>query len=98
MAHGELYARQFGFSTDFEALVAEIVGDYAAKHSPDKEAAWTAEIDGERAGCVFLVPPTSRAWPSCASCSSLRLPAAWFSASGSSSSPSPSPARPATGA
>ncbi|MEV5642881.1 GNAT family N-acetyltransferase [Streptomyces flaveolus] len=55
MAHGELYARQFGFTTDFEALVAEIVGDYAAKHSPDQEAAWIAETDGERAGCVFLV-------------------------------------------
>ncbi|MFF8881984.1 GNAT family N-acetyltransferase [Streptomyces flaveolus] len=55
MAHGELYARQFGFTADFEALVAEIVGDYAARHSPDREAAWIAEIDGERAGCVFLV-------------------------------------------
>ncbi|WP_428953882.1 GNAT family N-acetyltransferase [Streptomyces sp. cg35] len=55
MAHGELYARQFGFSTDFEVLVAKIVGDYAAKHSPAGEAAWIAEVDGERAGCVFLV-------------------------------------------
>ncbi|MER7716270.1 GNAT family N-acetyltransferase [Streptomyces flaveolus] len=55
MAHGELYAREFGFTTEFEALVAKIVGDYAAKHSPDQEAAWIAEVDGERAGCVFVV-------------------------------------------
>ncbi|MYW64531.1 GNAT family N-acetyltransferase [Streptomyces sp. SID8379] len=55
MAHGELYAEQFGFSTAFEALVAKVVGDYAAKHSPVTEAAWIAEVDGERAGCVFLV-------------------------------------------
>ncbi|GAA2280667.1 MarR family transcriptional regulator [Streptomyces ruber] len=55
MTHGELYARQFGFTADFEALVAKIVGDYAAKHSPAAEAGWIAEIDGERVGCVFLV-------------------------------------------
>ncbi|GJF33471.1 MarR family transcriptional regulator [Kitasatospora sp. NE20-6] len=55
MAHGELYAEQFGFNTDFEALVAKIVGDYATRHSPATEAAWIAEIDGERTGCVFLV-------------------------------------------
>lgn len=55
MTHGELYEQQFGFNTDFEALVAKIVGDYATKHSPATEAAWIAEIDGERAGCVFLV-------------------------------------------
>ncbi|GGQ57102.1 MarR family transcriptional regulator [Streptomyces flaveolus] len=55
MTHGELYAREFGFTTGFEALVAKIVGDYAAERSPDKEAAWIAEVDGERAGCVFVV-------------------------------------------
>lgn len=55
MAHGELYERQFGWNTDFEALVAKIVADYAVGHSPATEAAWIAEVDGERAGCVFLV-------------------------------------------
>ncbi|MFF5854407.1 GNAT family N-acetyltransferase [Streptomyces sp. NPDC012751] len=55
MAHGELYAQQFGWSTDFEALVARIVADYATKRSPAPEAAWIAEVDGERAGCVMLV-------------------------------------------
>ncbi|MFD8570113.1 GNAT family N-acetyltransferase [Streptomyces sp. NPDC059639] len=55
MAHGELYHQQFAFNPDFEALVAGIVGDFAMKHSPAMEAAWIAEVDGERAGCVFLV-------------------------------------------
>lgn len=55
MTHGELYERQFGWNTDFEALVARIVADYATAHSPATEAAWIAEVDGERAGCVFLV-------------------------------------------
>jgi GNAT superfamily N-acetyltransferase len=55
MAHGEVYDQQFGWNTDFEALVAKIVADYATAHDPAREAAWIAEADGERAGCVFLV-------------------------------------------
>jgi len=55
MAHGELYAAEFGFNTEFEALVAKIVADYAADPDPEREAAWIAEAGGQRAGCVFLV-------------------------------------------
>ncbi|MFC7341651.1 GNAT family N-acetyltransferase [Saccharopolyspora griseoalba] len=54
-AHGEVYADQFGWDTSFEALVARIVADYAAEHDPQREAAWIAEVDGRRAGCVFCV-------------------------------------------
>ncbi|MGA5302815.1 GNAT family N-acetyltransferase [Nucisporomicrobium flavum] len=55
MAHGEVYAAQFGWNTDFEALVAKIVADYATGHDLSREAAWIAEVDGRRAGCVYLV-------------------------------------------
>lgn len=55
MAHGEVYAQQFGWNADFEALVAQIVAGYAIDHDLGREAAWIAEVDGERAGCVFLV-------------------------------------------
>lgn len=55
LAHGESYAREFGWDTTFEALVARIVADYAAKHDPAREAGWIAEVDGRRAGCVFCV-------------------------------------------
>lgn len=55
MAHGEIYAKEFGWDTDFDALVAQIVADYATDHDDRREAAWIAEVDGERAGCVFLV-------------------------------------------
>lgn len=55
MAHGEVYDRQFGWNADFEALVARIVADYATAHDPDREAGWIAEVDGRRAGCIFLV-------------------------------------------
>jgi GNAT superfamily N-acetyltransferase len=55
MAHGEIYAAEFGWDTSFEALVARIVADYAARHDPAREAAWIAELDGRRVGCVFCV-------------------------------------------
>lgn len=52
-AHGELYATEFGWNTEFEALVAEIVADYATSRDPGREAGWIATLDGERVGCVF---------------------------------------------
>lgn len=55
MAHGEQYAKEFGWDIGFEALVARIVADYAADHDPSREAAWIAELDGRRVGSVFCV-------------------------------------------
>ncbi len=55
MAHGEFYAREFGWDTSFEALVAKIVANYAADHNDDRESAWIAELDQVRVGCVFCV-------------------------------------------
>jgi GNAT superfamily N-acetyltransferase len=55
MAHGELYAAEFGWDGDFEALVARIAADWAAAHDPVREAAWIAEAGGRRVGCVFCV-------------------------------------------
>lgn len=55
MAHGEAYAREFGWNTEMEALIARIVADYATGHDEVREAAWIAEKAGERVGCVFCV-------------------------------------------
>jgi len=55
MAHGEMYASEFGWDTSFEALVARIVADYADDHEDTREAAWVAELDGRRVGCVFCI-------------------------------------------
>ncbi|MDQ6834897.1 MAG: GNAT family N-acetyltransferase [Actinomycetota bacterium] len=55
MAHGELYTREFGWDTSFEALVAEIVADYAREADREHNAAWIAELGGRRVGCVFCV-------------------------------------------
>jgi len=53
--HGEVYAQEYGWDMDFEALVARIVADYWTGRRPRREAAWIAEVDGARAGCVFCV-------------------------------------------
>ena len=55
MAHGEMYAEEFGWNAEFEALVARIVAGYAADRDPQREAAWIAELGGQRVGCVFVV-------------------------------------------
>jgi GNAT superfamily N-acetyltransferase len=40
MAHGEVYAAEFGWDTRFEALVAQIVVDYTASDRPQSQGAW----------------------------------------------------------
>ena len=55
MAHGELYAQEYGWNGELETLTCEIVGGYARRADRDREAAWIAELDGERVGCVFCV-------------------------------------------
>ena len=53
--HGELYAREYGWNEQFEALVAEIAAAFLRKHDPARERCWIAELDGRRVGTVFLV-------------------------------------------
>ena len=54
-AHGEVYAREYGFDWTFEALVAQIAAKFIRDFDPAREKGWIAEVDGERAGCVFVV-------------------------------------------
>jgi DNA-binding MarR family transcriptional regulator/GNAT superfamily N-acetyltransferase len=51
--HGAIYADEFGWDADFEALVARIVADYHTDLKPGRENAWIVEVDHARAGCVF---------------------------------------------
>jgi len=50
--HGARYAAEYGWDATFEALVARVVADFADRKG-DREAAWIAEQEGERVGCVF---------------------------------------------
>ena len=53
--HGEIYAREYGWNSEFEALVADIAAKFIRSFQPEWEKCWIAELDGERAGAVFLV-------------------------------------------
>jgi DNA-binding MarR family transcriptional regulator/N-acetylglutamate synthase-like GNAT family acetyltransferase len=54
--HGELYAEEYGWTVEFERLVAGIVGEFASAPSDSGNRCWIATVNGEQAGCVFLVP------------------------------------------
>ena len=60
MAQGELYAREFGWDSDCEALFARIVADFAAEPDRERNRAWIAELDSERVGSVFCVAGEGR--------------------------------------
>jgi len=53
--HGALYAREYGYDEQFEALVAEIVAAFGKRHDPKRERCWIAERAGENLGSVLLV-------------------------------------------
>lgn len=50
-----LYAREYGWSRDYEALVAQILADFHQAFDPLKDDAWVADIGGGMAGSIFLV-------------------------------------------
>lgn len=50
-----LYAKEYGWGSQFKLLVAGIIADFLHGHDPDRESCWIAERDGEPAGSVMLV-------------------------------------------
>ncbi|OOG51891.1 bifunctional helix-turn-helix transcriptional regulator/GNAT family N-acetyltransferase [Polaromonas sp. C04] len=53
--HGELYAREYGWNSEFEGLVAGIVAGFIKDYQPGWERCWIAELDGERVGSIFVM-------------------------------------------
>lgn len=58
--HGALYAQEYGWNEEFEALVAEIAAKFIRHYDPRRERCWIAERDGERLGSVMLVAHSPR--------------------------------------
>ncbi len=52
---GVLYAQEYGYDEQFEALAAEIVAKFIQNYDSKRERCWIAEKDGEVVGSVFLV-------------------------------------------
>jgi GNAT superfamily N-acetyltransferase len=50
-----LHAYEYDWDWTFEALVAEILGDFVRNFDPAREQAWLAERHGEIVGSIFLV-------------------------------------------
>jgi DNA-binding MarR family transcriptional regulator/ribosomal protein S18 acetylase RimI-like enzyme len=57
--HGALYALEYGWNAEFEALVADIVARFMRNYDSARERCWIAERQGEIAGFVFLVKKSS---------------------------------------
>jgi DNA-binding MarR family transcriptional regulator/GNAT superfamily N-acetyltransferase len=53
--HATLYAKEYGWGSQFKLLVAGIIADFLRGHDPGREGCWIAERDGEPAGSVMLV-------------------------------------------
>jgi DNA-binding MarR family transcriptional regulator/N-acetylglutamate synthase-like GNAT family acetyltransferase len=53
--HGKLYADEFDWNEEFEALVATLFAKFATQHQASSEQFWVAEVNNHRAGCVFVV-------------------------------------------
>lgn len=50
-----LYAQEYGWNVEYEALLAEIVSGYIRDFKPGKERCWIAEKNGKGVGSLFLI-------------------------------------------
>ena len=53
--HGELYALEYGYDAQFEALVAAIAARFVQRFEAGHERCWIADDGGTRLGSVFVV-------------------------------------------
>jgi DNA-binding MarR family transcriptional regulator/GNAT superfamily N-acetyltransferase len=55
-----LYAQEYGWNEEYEALISRIVADFLDQFDPDRERCWIAEREGDIIGSVFLIKHPER--------------------------------------
>jgi GNAT superfamily N-acetyltransferase len=55
-----LYAQEYGWNHEYEALISRIVADFLDRFTPGRERAWIAEREGAILGSVFVVAHPER--------------------------------------
>ena len=55
-----LYASEYGWNAEYEALISRIVAEFLERFDPERERCWIAEKDGEIVGSVFVVKHPER--------------------------------------
>ena len=53
--HGVLYAEEFSYSYEFEAYVAESLGEFGKRYDPARDRLWSVELDGRLVGCIGIL-------------------------------------------
>lgn len=53
--HSAIYAREYGWGSQFTVLVAGIIANFQRSCDPAREGCWIAELDGAPSGSVMLV-------------------------------------------
>ena len=60
MRYAELYAEEYGYGPQFEALVGDICAQFLKNYQPKHERCWIAELHGVPVGSVCLVRGDAR--------------------------------------
>ena len=55
-----LYAQEYGWNQEYEALISRIVADFLDRFDPARERCWIAEQEGAIVGSVFVVAHPER--------------------------------------
>jgi GNAT superfamily N-acetyltransferase len=55
-----LYAKEYGWNEEYEALISRIVAEFLERYDPVRERCWIAEKEGEIVGSVFVVKHPER--------------------------------------
>lgn len=59
--HGRIYSEEYGYSSSFEAYVAQSFFDFLLNYNPERERIWCAEHCGQTVGCIGVVDRGERA-------------------------------------